>query len=245
MAAMDDRNFEQARYGGMRWNTPLSEEHAARLLERLEVGRRHSLLDLGCGWGELLLRAVAGRARSGTAVGVDIDVDLLARGRAAAAARGLDDRVTFLQARAEQWDEPADRVLCIGASHAWGGARRALPALARLVTPGGRMLFGDGIWESPPTVSARELFGEDVLPEPELRRLIVAAGWRVLSHSRAELDEWDAFEGAWRAGREQWRLAHAGDPRSAAVAAELAERLTEYVDVYRGVLGFTYFVLTR
>jgi cyclopropane fatty-acyl-phospholipid synthase-like methyltransferase len=242
---MDGRNFEQARYAGMLWNTPLSEEHAARLLERLEIGRRHSVLDLGCGWGELLLRAVADRDRSGTAVGVDIDADLLQRGRAAAAARGLDRRVTFIQAGAEEWREPADRVLCIGAAHAWGGARRALPALARLVRPGGRVLFGDGIWERPPTAPARELFGDDVLPEPELHRLIVSAGWRVLSRSRAELGEWDEFEDAWRAGREEWRLAHAGDSRAAAVAAELAERLTEYVDVYRGVLGFAYLVLTR
>jgi cyclopropane fatty-acyl-phospholipid synthase-like methyltransferase len=115
---MDGRNFEQARYAGMRWNTPLSEEHAARLLERLEIGRRHSVIDLGCGWGELLLRAVSDRDRSGTAVGVDTDADLLQRGRAAAAARGLDDRVTFLHGRAEERREPADRVLCVGAAHA-------------------------------------------------------------------------------------------------------------------------------
>jgi SAM-dependent methyltransferase len=176
---------------------------------------------------------------------VDTNAGLLRRGRAAAAARGIVDRVTFVHGRAEEWPDPADRVLCIGAAHAWGRARRALPALARLVTPGGRVLFGDGAWESPPTEAARELFGEDVLPEPELHRLIVAAGWRVPSRSLAELDEWDEFEDAFRAGREEWRLAHAGDPRAAAVAAELAERLTEYVDVYRGVLGFTYLVLTR
>jgi cyclopropane fatty-acyl-phospholipid synthase-like methyltransferase len=115
---MDGRNFEQARYVGMRWNTPLSEEHAARLLERLEIGRRHSVIDLGCGWGELLLRSVSDRDRSGTAVGVDTDADLLQRGRAAAAARGLDDRVTFLHGRAEERREPADRVLCVGAAHA-------------------------------------------------------------------------------------------------------------------------------
>jgi hypothetical protein len=223
---MDDAAFEEARYAGMRWNTPLSEDHATRLLERLEVGRSHSVLDLGCGWGELLLRAVSDPVGGARGIGVDTDASLLERGRAAAAARGLGDGVTFHHGRAEEWREPADRVLCVGAAHAWGGA-------------------GDGVWESPPTEPARELFGDDVLPEPELRRLIAAAGWRVLAHSRADLDEWDEFEDAWRAGREEWRLAHAGDPRAAAVAAELAERLTEYVDVYRGVLGFAYFVLTR
>jgi cyclopropane fatty-acyl-phospholipid synthase-like methyltransferase len=239
---VDDARFEHARYASMRWNTPLSEAHAGRLLERLEVGTGQTVLDLGCGWGELLLRAVGERAGG---IGVDTDAGLLERGRAAAVARGLGERVTFVQGRAEQWREPADRVLCVGAAHAWGGARRALPALARLTRPGGRVLFGDGVWESPPTEPARELFGDDVLPEPELQRLITAAGWRVLQRSLAGLGEWDEFEEAWRAGREEWRLAHAGDPRAAAVAAELAERLTEYVDVYRGVLGFTYFVLAR
>jgi cyclopropane fatty-acyl-phospholipid synthase-like methyltransferase len=239
---MDDPELDEVRYARMRWNTPLSEEHAARLLHRLEIGRRHTVLDLGCGWGELLLRAVADRA---TAVGVDTDERLLERGRAAAADRGLADRVRFVRGAAEEWTEPADRLLCIGSAHAWGGARRALPALARLVTPGGRLLFGDGVWESPPTEPARELFGDDVLPAPELERLITASGWRILQRTLADLDEWDEFEETWRAGREEWRLAHAGDPRATAVAAELAERLTEYVDVYRGVLGFTYLVLTR
>ncbi|MGI8712493.1 MAG: SAM-dependent methyltransferase [Solirubrobacteraceae bacterium] len=240
---MNDGDLERSRYTGMRWNTPLSEAHAALLLARLDVQRRHSVLDLGCGWGELLLRAVGGAGATG--VGVDIDERLLARGRAGAAQRGLSDRVRFAKGRAQEYTEPADRVLCVGAAHAWGGARRALPALASLVTPSGRVLFGDGVWESPPTEPARALFGDDVLPLPELQQLIRAAGWRVLHRSVAGLDEWDEFERSWRAGREEWRLAHAGDPRATAVAAELAARMTEYVDVYRGVLGFTYLVLAR
>ena len=240
---MPDDNLDAARYAAMRWNTPLSEAHATLLLDRLQIGHRDVVLDLGCGWGELLLRAVGGYGASG--VGVDIDGRLLARGRNAAAERGLQDRVSFVQARAEEWRAPADRIFCVGAGHAWGGARRALPGLARLLAPGGRVLFGDGVWATPPTEPARKLFGDDVLPQPELQRLIEAAGWRVLHRTVAGLDEWDEFEASWRAGREEWRLAHAGDPRAEAVAAELAERLTEYVDVYRGVLGFSYLVLAR
>ncbi|WP_346537033.1 class I SAM-dependent methyltransferase [Micromonospora sp. DPT] len=47
------------RYARMRWNTPLSEQHAALLLQRLDIRPGTRVLDLGCGWGELLLRAVA------------------------------------------------------------------------------------------------------------------------------------------------------------------------------------------
>jgi cyclopropane fatty-acyl-phospholipid synthase-like methyltransferase len=240
---VNEDELADARYAGLRWNTPLSEQHAATLLERLEVGRRSSVLDLGCGWGELLLRSLGRRGARG--VGVDIDDALLERARAAAVTRGVSERVTFVRGRAEEWRDPADRLLCVGAAHAWGGARRALPALARLLAPDGRLLFGDGVWESPPTEPARELFGEDVLPMPELLGLVRAAGWRVMHRSIASLQEWDAFEEGWRAGREEWRLAHAGDPRAAAVAQELAARMSEYVDVYRGVLGFVYLVLAR
>ena len=51
--------LENARYARMRWNTPLSEEHAALLLARLAVEPRSTVLDVGCGWGELLLRALS------------------------------------------------------------------------------------------------------------------------------------------------------------------------------------------
>ncbi|MEU2616346.1 methyltransferase domain-containing protein, partial [Micromonospora sp. NPDC007271] len=136
-----------ARYARMRWNTPLSEEHAALLLERLDVPPAGRVLDLGCGWGELLLRAIETASGSGTAsvtgVGVDTDEVLLARGRQLAAERSLQQQVTFVKQEAAAWREPADRVMCIGASHAFGGTVTALKALAELVRPGGRLLFGD------------------------------------------------------------------------------------------------------
>lgn len=123
---MEDPELQQVRYARMRWNTPLSESHAARLLERLEVGRHDAVLDLGCRWGELLLRAVGEHAATG--LGVDTAASLLERGRMAAADRGLADRVRFVQGRAEQCREAADRVVCrpAGARAAAADHRRRL-----------------------------------------------------------------------------------------------------------------------
>ena len=67
---MDDDHFAGSRYARMRWNTPLSAEHADLLLGQLDlrpVRARLRIADLGCGWGELLLRAVAWSLRLGTA----------------------------------------------------------------------------------------------------------------------------------------------------------------------------------
>jgi SAM-dependent methyltransferase len=237
--------LERATYARMRWNAPLSEAHATLLLDRLEVGDGDLVLDLGCGWGELLMRAVAGGGSSTTGVGIDTNAELLERGRALAAERGLEPQVRFIRVLAEEWTEPADRVLCVGASHAWGGSERALSALTDSVAPGGVLLFGDGCWERPPTGAAWGLFGGSVRPLAEVVEHAVAAGWRTRHLSTADQLEWDEFESAWRAGREDWLRANPHDPRAPSLRAELDARLIEYVRVYRGVLGFCYLILTR
>jgi ubiquinone/menaquinone biosynthesis C-methylase UbiE len=238
-------DLREARYARMRWNAPLGTDHADALLERLGIKPADRLLDLGCGWGELLIRALLRAQESVTAIGVDHDPVALARGRERAAEVGLEPRITFVPGAAERWSAPADRVVCIGASQAWGGAGQALEALTGLVRPGGRLLFGDGCWERPPTGAAMAMFGESVLPLAELVALASGIGWRVLTLSTADQREWDEFESTWRLGRQEWLLTQDAGEASERVTAEVERQLTEYVGVYRGVLGFAYLVLAR
>jgi cyclopropane fatty-acyl-phospholipid synthase-like methyltransferase len=244
MPSADD--LATVRYVRMRWNTPLSEAHASLLLQRLDIPAGAHVVDLGCGWGELLLQAVgADGTGSTTGTGVDTDAAALARGRTLAAKRSLDKQVTFLKQEAAAWREPADRVMCVGASHALGGTCAALKTLAQLVQPGGRLLFGEGFWERPPTKEATEILGAEILPLAELVEHARSLGWRVLHLSTADQREWDDFESTWLAGRQEWLLRHFEDPRAAGLRDELDARLREYVGVYRGVLGLAYFVLVR
>ena len=53
----------------MRWNAPLSVEHAELLMDRLDVRPGARVADLGCGWGELLLGA--SHALGGTTSALD------------------------------------------------------------------------------------------------------------------------------------------------------------------------------
>lgn len=52
------------------FNAPLSSERAGRLAGELAALNPAAVLDLGCGWGELLLRIVAG-CRDARGVGID------------------------------------------------------------------------------------------------------------------------------------------------------------------------------
>ena len=75
---------------------PLSEARASRLVARLTRNTPRTVLDIGCGWGELMLRILAA-APGATGFGLDTDESDLARGRDNARARGLAGRVTFVR----------------------------------------------------------------------------------------------------------------------------------------------------
>jgi len=243
---------DAALYARMRWNAPLSAEHADLLLDRMSLGPGQAIADLGCGWGELLMNAVARAGPGATGTGIDTDEppgpvpearEVLPRARQEAARRHLD--VQFIRADASAWRGTADRALCVGASHAFGGTAAALRALAGQVRPGGRLLFGDGFWARPASHEAVELFGEQTMPLPGLLEACRGEGWRVIHLSAASQLEWDDFESAFRAGRQEWLLANPGHPRAAEIRDWIDARERQYVTVYREVLGFAYLVLAH
>jgi len=216
---------------GMTFNTPMSEARATALVERLapRLGPAAGLLDLGCGWGELMLR-IAAAAPRGQALGLDLDGPSIVRGRQLCTARGLDARVRFEQADVTATEARGGVVICIGVSWAWGAPSAALAALRRSVLPGGVLLYGDAFWSSPPSAAAREIFGE--LPSFDgLVDAAQAAGFAVEDAQVATLDEWDAFQAASLVGIE------ASERPEARSFAETRRR--EY-DSYRGALGFAY-----
>ena len=146
-------DFRRLAHAGLTFNAPLSEERASALVSALPISPGHHVLDLGCGWGELLLRILAAHPAT-TGTGVDTDREALDRGVRAATRRGLHGRVEFIQAPAETFVDVADIVVCVASSHAFGGTGDALDWLRQSVAPGGRVLFGDGFWAAEPSAAA-------------------------------------------------------------------------------------------
>jgi SAM-dependent methyltransferase len=228
-------------YALLDFNAPLSDERAARLVAGLGPLDGARVLDLGCGWAELLLRVLA-HAPTASGHGIDGDAAALARGRRAAHERGLAERVRLDQGDLTDTTDVADVVLSVASSHAWGDPADA-PALLRMrVAPGGRLLLGDGFWRRPPTLALVEVFGE----LPDLAGLVgrtEAAGFRVLGVSESSADEWDDFESRWCAGREQILLADPLTPDAGALRMLVDEHRRLYLTGYRGVLGFAWLTL--
>jgi SAM-dependent methyltransferase len=235
------------RYDKLSFNAPLSAGRADRLAAALASTDPASVLDIGCGWAELLLRIVA-LAPGARGKGADSDEALIARGRANAQRRGLADRVRLVVADGSEPVEPAELVLCVGADHAFGDQVDALRALRALVVPGGRLFFGTGYWAQPPTPEQAGAFGatpNELRTLAGLIDLVIEEGFRPLDIQTANEDEWNEFESGFLADWEDWLHRYPGDPGAADIVAKADRHRDEWLRGYRGVLGFAYLTLSR
>ncbi|MER6100257.1 class I SAM-dependent methyltransferase [Streptomyces sp. NPDC001728] len=250
---MTTQNDLPPRLGSLTFHGPLSEARAARLIERLAATGPADVLDIGCGWGELLLR-VLDAAPTAKGIGIDINAEDLARGRKLAEARGLADRVEFVEESALGTERgPVDAILCLGSSQALCDPEvhdpaAALRELRRLVRLGGRVVLGEGFWEHAPTEA--ELAGMwpgahsgDHLSLGALVDLAIEAGFRPAWIETASQDEWEEFESGYRYDTEVWLAAHPDHPLAAETRERVDRQRSTWVNGYRGVLGIAYLTL--
>ncbi|MEU7028530.1 methyltransferase domain-containing protein [Streptomyces sp. NPDC046275] len=238
---------------GLTFHGPLSEERADAMISRLAAASPGTVLDIGCGWGELLLSLVAA-VPGATGVGIDINGDDLALGRQLAAERGLSGRVEYVQESGYSTSRgPADAVLCLGSGQALcdpeGGydLGTVLRELRRLVRPGGRVLLGEGFWERVPTEDelARMWPGARADDHPTLDvlvDLVIEAGFRPAWIETASREEWEAFESGYRHAAELWLAAHPEHPLAAETRAKVDRQRGQWLG-YRGLLGIAYLTL--
>ncbi|MEU6924722.1 class I SAM-dependent methyltransferase [Streptomyces sp. NPDC046631] len=233
---------------------PLSEARAARIVDRLGRAAPARVLDIGCGWGELMLR-VLDAVPGATGTGIDLNGEDIARGRANAEARGLAGRVEFVEGSAEGAPHgSADLVLCLGASHALSDAEPpehsagALRALRRIVAPGGRVLLAEGFWQRSPTSAELAAMWPDARADEfhDLGGLVdvaVSAGFRPVWIETADGDEWEDFESGYQADAEEWLAAHPDHPLAQETRERVDRHRSSWLRGYRGVLGMAYLTL--
>jgi precorrin-6B methylase 2 len=229
------------------FNSPLSDERADRLATELASHEPVTVIDFGCGWGELLLRVLEA-APQARGIGVEVHGADVERARGNAAERGLAHRVTFFEGEAKEHLSAADLVINSGAYQAFGSIPDALQAIRPLVNPGGRLLFACEIWERTP--SADELASmwpgtaiDTCLYLPDLVDQAVAAGFRPLGVEISTRGEWDRFESGFAAGSEEWLLANSDHDEADTVRARLDAHRTIWLRGSREAIGYAYLTL--
>jgi SAM-dependent methyltransferase len=237
---MDRATLSRIAHGNHPIAAPVSEPRARVLLSRLSPPPGGRVLDLGCGSGVWLAELLDAR-QDLTGVGVDVALP-------PDVAHGRTDRITWVEADAARYEaDPVDTVLCIGASHAFGGLAPTLDAVRRHLRRGGQVLLGDALWERPPSAAAQRALeaGPDEFPDlPGLLAQARASGFEPGYGHVSTLEEWDDYEWSWTGALTEWALREAPTAADREEALEVARRhRDEWLEGYRGQLGFVFVVL--
>ncbi|WP_345438817.1 class I SAM-dependent methyltransferase [Actinoallomurus vinaceus] len=222
---------------------PLDDDSVRRLLERGIPRGDARVIDLGCGGGEWLLRALTAHPQL-QAVGVDIAESSLTHARTTANALGVQDRLVLHHEDATAFtaSHEFDLVLSVGATHAFGGLLPTLAAARKHLAPGGRVLVGDGYWEREPSPAAVEMLGE-FADLPTTMDGVIADGWTPVYGHISTRQELDDYEWAWTGSLASWALDHTDDPDSAQALAAATTHRDEWLRVYRDTWGFICLIL--
>jgi cyclopropane fatty-acyl-phospholipid synthase-like methyltransferase len=228
---------------------PLSAESVEALLARVGFpagAGRPGVLDVGCGKGEILLRAMQRLGARGT--GVDPNEAFLdERARELGIAGDLSLHACRW-ADAPAREAPADLAICTGATHAFGDLDAALAGLRACVREGGLALVGTGYWRRPPAPEYLDLLGAVEGEMTTLDSTLAAAeraGWRVQARHASTLAEWDEYEHAYASAMRRWVATAGADPDAAAFGARIAAWSRGYERWGRETLGFATLLLRR
>jgi SAM-dependent methyltransferase len=173
------------------------------------------------------------------------------RRRAAASGTEVAARINAVHSDAGTFATAAragsyDGAVCIGSSHALGGAVPALAAVARLLKPGGEALIGEGVWEREPTPDYLKASGMTMEEMPTLAEWTAAAAsaglsarWIITASPRG----WDEYEWAHARGIEAFAAMNPGHPDGPAMLSRSRAWRDAYLAWGRGTLGFALGVL--
>ncbi|MET8298942.1 class I SAM-dependent methyltransferase [Streptomyces sp. NPDC005180] len=226
--------------------SPLGDDTVSRLLAQALPRGDERVLDLGCGGGAWLLRALAEHPKV-RAEGVDISASDLEDARREAVRLGVDGRLALHCRSAEEFSAPHrfDLVMCVGSTHAFGGLLPTLEAAREHLAPGGRVMVGDGIWEGEPSPLELEIMGGETADLATTVDRVVAAGWTPVQGHVSTRRELDDYEWANWGTLASWALDHPDHPDSAQVRDFAATRRGEWLHGYRAAWSFATLVLRR
>lgn len=248
---MDPFKFTTIAHHGRELLGPVSSETYDELLAQVTleppVHDRARVLDVGCGKGEMLVRAMTRFGCEG--VGVEPNPTFFAESRMRSRTRVPMRDLTLHALPFERAPVPHGRFdlgICAGALHAFGGYAPALSRLVQLVRSRGWALVGAGYWKREPEDEYLAAFGgtrEEMVSLAATLQAPLEHRWRVVTHHLSTAKEWDDYEFDYAAAMRRWLSARPND----ADAAAFSERIERWTAAYerwgRDTMGYALILL--
>jgi SAM-dependent methyltransferase len=244
---MDRARFSEIAHRGFRYWNPVDPALLDAWLDGLPLVPSARVLDVGCGRGEVLIRLAEGHGCAG--LGVDTAGSSIEHARREAHRRVPDAGLEFRHAPFEPDELAAGSFalsVCIGSSHAAGGFADGLRTLASLVTPGGRVLFGEGFWKQDPDPEYLASLGcapGDLRTHAANIDLAESLGLRVLDAHETTPGAWSVYEDGYHANVIDHLARHPDDPDADAMRECIERWRGAYLAWGRETLGFGLYLM--
>lgn len=248
---MDRVRLSFIAHTGLPYFNPVCDKRIESALSRVPWRERMSVIDIGSGAGQLLIKLVEQHNVHAIAVEREsIFVDEMHKRMgdhipAHAIVIHQTPVAEFLQTHAS---DRYDVVVCIGAGHAFGGEDAAMRRLAGLVMPGGYLIFGAGYWKQTPAPEYLASFGgtvEEMGTHSKHVEVGVSLGLTPLFATTASNDEWDEYEWRYATNIENYVAANPNDPDSPAMLARCRSWRAAYLRWGRDTMGFGVYVFRK
>jgi len=246
---MSPHKFSAIAHRDHAYCNPIAAAKIERMLELVSLVGDASVLDLGCGRGELSLKLVERFQARVTAV--DISSPMLDAVRQRAQACGALERLRLLEIDIADFKpdpECFDLTAMLGGGGIGGGIAGICTALAGWTRRGGYVLIGEGYWVQPP---APEYLAHLEATDDEFRdhrgnvQAGVDAGLIPLHAFVASPDEWDEYEWKYSRSIERYALEQPGDPDVPAMLERIRRWRDGYLRWGRDTLGFGVYLFHR
>lgn len=206
-------------------------------------------LDIGTGNAAVAIRLAIRFGFEAVAVEADPVMAALAADRIAAAGASVDLRIAS-SGEVLATEPPFDLIAAIGSTDAAGDGSRepeaVFRALARHLTPGGWLLWGDLFWIGDPPAPLRQVVEatNTYATDEGWRSAAEHAGYQVVRADISGEAEWMRYTSAMDVAARAWLAAHPDAPEVEAVRLN-ADRVKAMFDFGRPWLGFGLYLLRR
>ena len=246
---MSPHKFSAIAHRDHAYCNPIAAAKIERMLELVSLVGDASVLDLGCGRGELSLKLVERFQARVTAV--DISSPMLDAVRQRAQACGALERLRLLEVDIADFKpdpECFDLTAMLGGGGIGGGIAGICTTLAGWTRRGGYVLIGEGYWVQPPApeyLAHLEATADEFRDHRGNVRAGVDAGLIPLHAFVASPDEWDEYEWKYSRSIERYALEQPGDPDVPAMLERIRCWRDGYLHWGRDTLGFGVYLFHR
>lgn len=226
-------------------HSPVNVAKLDRLLSHMSLTSSASVIDIGAGHCEILIRVLEKYHASG--IGVELREESRKEAYKRAEGRVQEGKFKFVQSDAsqflEQYSGPLfDLAICTGSTQALGGYKGSLELLRRYVKQRGYILVGEGYWKQTPSPDYLKALGdaneEDLMTHADNIFVAEGLGLQCLWSSTSSEDDWDEYEWLYSMSIENYAQEQPDDPDIEAMLAKIRSWRHTYLKWGRNTLGF-------